>query len=56
MAAPDHLDDYIRVSNPSVWIVLGAIVVFLVGVGIWCVFGQLDGVSPIELLLSPKAA
>lgn len=55
-ASPDHLDDYINVSNPSVWVVLGAIIVFLLAVGVWCVFGQLDGASPLQLLFDSKAA
>lgn len=55
-ASPEHLDDYINVSNPSVWVVLGAIIVFLVAVGVWCAFGNLDGISPLQLLFSAKAA
>lgn len=56
MATPDHLDDYINASRPSVWIILAAIVAFLVGLGIWCVFGQVDGISPLELLSSYRSA
>ena len=41
MVTPDHLDDYIRVSNPSVWLVLGAIVVLLVAATVWGVFGHI---------------
>lgn len=55
-ASPEHLDDYINVSNPSVWLVLGAIIVFLAAVGVWCVFGDLDGTPPLQLLFSAKAA
>lgn len=42
VSSPEQLNDYIRVSNPSVWMVLAAIVVLLVGVCIWGVFGHLD--------------
>jgi hypothetical protein len=55
-SAPEHLDDYINVANPSVWIILGAIIAFLLGVGIWCIFGQVDGISPMALLFSNTAA
>lgn len=47
---PDHLDDYINVSRSSVWLILAAIVAFLAGVGVWCVFGSVDGISPMALL------
>lgn len=40
--SPEQLNDYIRVSNPSIWMLLGAIIVLLVGVCVWGVFGHLD--------------
>lgn len=33
--SPEQLNDYIRVANPSVWVILLAIAVLLVGVVIW---------------------
>lgn len=41
ISSPEQLTDYIRVSNPSVWIVLAAVVVLLAGALIWSVFGVL---------------
>lgn len=41
ISSPEQLTDYIRVSNPSVWIVLSAIVVLLAGALIWSVFGAM---------------
>lgn len=40
--SPEQLNDYIRVSNPSVWMVLAAVIVLLAGVCVWGVFGHLD--------------
>lgn len=40
--SPEQLNQYIRLSNPGVWILLLAIVVFLVGVCIWGYFGKID--------------
>lgn len=45
-ASPDRLDDYIKVSNPSVWLLLGAICAFLLGVGAWAAFGNIADVQP----------
>ena len=42
IVSPEQLNDYIHVSNPSVWIVLAAFAIFLVGVCIWGIFGRLD--------------
>ena len=36
---PDDLDKYVRVTNPSVWVVLGACVALLIGLLAWGVFG-----------------
>lgn len=44
VSSPEQLNDYIRVSNPSVWMVLTAVIVFLVGVCVWGIFGHLDTV------------
>lgn len=42
ISSPEQLDDYIRVVNPNIWIVLSGIIVLLVGILIWSVFGRLD--------------
>ena len=39
LKSPEQLNDYIRVANPGVWLVLGAIILLLVGIVIWGVFG-----------------
>lgn len=44
-ATPEHLDNYINVSNPSVWLILGAIIAFLAGVLAWGVFGSINDVQ-----------
>ena len=42
ISSPEQLNDYIRVSTPSVWVLLTAIVILLVGVCAWGVFGHMD--------------
>ena len=42
ISSPEELNDYIRVTTPSVWIVLAAIIVLLVGLLAWSVFGMVD--------------
>ena len=44
ISSPEQLNEYIRVSNPSVWMLLGAIVILLVGV--WDMTGRLDMTLP----------
>ena len=42
VSSPEELNDYIRVTTPSVWIVLAATVVLLVGMLAWSVFGRVE--------------
>ena len=42
ISSPEQLNAYIRVSTPSVWLLLTAIVVLLIGVCVWGVFGRMD--------------
>lgn len=50
--SPDALNDYIHVARPSTWLVLGAIVLFLIGIIVWGVFGrvtlEVNGFSVVE--------
>ena len=41
LKSPEQLNEYIRVASPSVWLILGAVVLLLVGVIVWGVFGTI---------------
>ena len=40
--SPEELNDYIRVTSPSVWLVLLAIVMILVGTLVWGALGTVE--------------
>ena len=42
MNQPEDLNDYIRVTTPSVWIVLIAVILVLVAVLGWMIFGTVE--------------
>lgn len=42
ISSPEQMRDYIRVTSPSVWLVLCAVVLLLVGACVWGVFGRID--------------
>lgn len=46
VSSPEQLNDYIKVSNPGVWMLLSAVVVLLAGVCVWGIFGRLDTKIP----------
>lgn len=47
ISSPEQLNDYIRVSTPSVWMLLIAIVILLAGVCVWGVFGRMETTLPV---------
>ena len=44
--SPESLDDYIRVSNPGVWLLLVSVIVLLAGAVVWGAFGHIDSTVP----------
>lgn len=44
--SPENLDDYIRVTNPSIWLLLISVIVLLIGTCIWGIYGHVDSTVP----------
>lgn len=42
MSSPEQLNDYIKVTNPGVWMALAAIILLLLGICVWGIFGKLE--------------
>ena len=42
VSSPEQLNDYIRVTKPSIWIVLIALAVLLAGMLVWSIFGRVE--------------
>ena len=41
ISSPEELNDYIRVTTPSVWLVLLALVILLIGILAWSILGRI---------------
>ncbi|MBP0973450.1 MAG: hypothetical protein J5851_06020 [Oscillospiraceae bacterium] len=61
VSSPEKLDDYIRVTTPSVWVTLIAILLLLTGALVWGIFGEVtihnedgttENVAPITFILN----
>ena len=46
VSSPEQLDDYIKVTTPSVWLILSATIALLAGIIIWGVFGKIEVNTP----------
>lgn len=40
--SPEQLNDYIKVSNPSAWIVTIAAIILLIALFVWGIFGTVE--------------
>lgn len=45
--SPENLDDYIKVSNPGIWLLLISVIVILAGACVWGIFGHIDSTADI---------
>lgn len=42
VSSPEQLNDYIRVTRPSVWLVLAAVILLLAGIIVWSIVGTVE--------------
>lgn len=42
ISSPEQLNDYIRVTNPGVWMIMCVVVLMLTGICVWGIFGRMD--------------
>lgn len=44
VSSPEQLNDYIKVSNPAVWMIISSVIILLIGICVWGIFGKLNTV------------
>ncbi len=42
VSSPEELNDYIRVTNPGIWLILSAVIILLAGFIAWGVIGTIE--------------
>ena len=60
VTSPEQLDDYIKVTTPSVWLMLFATLILILGALFWAIFGKVEvqtdtgteEVAPISYLIN----
>lgn len=45
ISSPEQLTDYLKVTNPGIWIVLVAVIILLIGLFVWSTVGNLETVA-----------
>ncbi len=56
ISSPEQINDYIKTSNLSIWIIFSAVIILLIGALTWAVFGELEiAVSSVTVCDDGKA-
>lgn len=49
--SPEQLADYLRVTNPGVWVILTAVILLLVGIFYWAAVGKLETLEEAKVVI-----
>ena len=61
ISSPEELNDYMKVTTPRVWIILAVIIILLLGIVVWGIFGSVtitdaagnqQSVNPINYIIN----
>ena len=50
ISSPEKLTDYLRVTSPGIWAVLGAVIILLGGLFIWASIGTLETKADVKVM------
>ena len=56
ISSPEQLTDYLRVTNPGIWVVLVAVILLLAGVFAWSLVGTLETSAEVKIAVSDHTA
>ena len=56
ISSPEQLTDYLRVTNPGIWVVLVAIILLLMGVLAWAAIGTLETTTEAKVVVTNHTA
>ena len=56
ISSPEKLTEYLRVTNPGIWVILGAVILLLGGLFIWSVIGTLETTAKVKVIVEDHVA
>ncbi len=51
ISSPEQLTDYLKVTNPGIWVMLAAVIVLLGGLFVWSMVGNLETLTDASALV-----
>ena len=56
ISSPDQLTDYLRVTNPGIWVLLACVILLLTGIFAWASIGTLETVMTVKVSVEAQTA
>ena len=56
ISTPDQLTDYLKVTNPGIWVLLAAVIILLAGVFVWSYTGVLETKAAATVIVENHTA
>ena len=56
ISSPEQLTDYLRVTNPGIWVILAAVILLLAGVFAWSMIGTLETKAEVKVVVTDHTA
>ncbi|MBP3854527.1 MAG: hypothetical protein IK990_02795 [Ruminiclostridium sp.] len=56
ISSPEQLTDYLRITNPGIWIILAAVIVLLAGIFVWVMVGTLETTAQARVITENHVA
>ena len=56
ISSPENLTDYLRVTNPGIWVVLAGVILLLIGLFVWSMIGDLETRADVKVIVDDHQA
>ena len=56
ISSSEQLTDYLRVTNPEIWVILAAVILLLAGVFAWSMVGTLETTAEVKVIVEDHTA
>ena len=56
ISSPEQLTDYLRVTNPGIWVILAAVLALVLGFFVWMSVGTLETTAPVGVSIKDHNA
>ena len=56
ISSPEQLTDYLRVTNPGIWVILAAVILLLAGIFAWSAVGTLETSADVSVIVQDNTA